>query len=372
MKSSPDPAHSATLERSFFFILLALLTVAFAAVIWPFYGAVFWGGVLALLFRPLHKKLLGRLRGRQNLAALATLVVILLLVVLPLALVGVSLVQEAAGVYARVKSGELNFGSYFERIVSVLPAWLTSLLDRNGLVDLPALQAKIVAALTQRSSMLAGRAVDLGSEVLDLIVGMFIAMYLLFFLLRDGDGVAREIRAAIPLAPEPKERLLERLTTVIRATVKGNILVAAAQGALGGLAFWVLGVRAPMLWGVVMAFLSLLPAVGAALIWVPVALYLLAVGQVWQGIGLILFGVFVIGLIDNLLRPILVGKDTAMPDYVVLISTVGGLALFGLNGFVIGPVIVVMFLAAWQLLAAERLKAEKAETKEKGASADER
>jgi len=144
---------------------------------------------------------------------------------------------------------------------------------------------------------------------------------------------------------------------VIRATVKGNILVAAAQGTLGGLAFWALGVHAPMLWGVVMAFLSLLPAVGAALIWVPVALYLLALGQVGKGLGLILFGVFVIGLIDNVLRPILVGKDTAMPDYVVLIATVGGLALFGLNGFVIGPVIVAMFLAAWQLLAAERRKA---------------
>ena len=159
-------------------------------------------------------------------------------------------------------------------------------------------------------------------------------MYLLFFLLRDGAAVAREIRAAIPLDPPVKARLLERFTTVIRATVKGNVLVAAAQGALGGLAFWVLGVHAPMLWAVVMAFLSLLPAVGAALIWGPVALYLLATGQLWQGFGLIAFGVFVIGLIDNVLRPILVGKDTQMPDYVVLISTVGGLALIGINGFV--------------------------------------
>ena len=188
--------------------------------------------------------------------------------------------------------------------------------------------------------------------------------------------MAREVRAAIPLAPEPKERLLERFTTVIRATVKGNILVAAAQGALGGLAFWALGVHAPLLWGVVMAFLSLLPAVGAALIWAPVALYLLAVGQVWQGLGLILFGVFVIGLIDNVLRPILVGKDTAMPDYVVLIATIGGLALFGLNGFVIGPVIVAMFLSAWQLLASERIrasreaKAEPAERSEKAEKAE--
>jgi predicted PurR-regulated permease PerM len=270
-------------------------------------------------------------------------------------------VQEATGLYARVKSGELNFASYFERVVAALPSWLTGLLDRYGVVDLSALQAKISAALTQRSSALAGRAVDIGGEALDLLVGFAIAMYLLFFLLRDGAGVARDIRAAIPLAPAPRDRLLERLTTVIRATVKGNILVAAAQGTLGGLAFWTLGVHAPLLWGVVMAFLSLLPAVGAALIWAPVALYLLAVGQIWQGLGLIAFGVFVIGLIDNVLRPILVGKDTAMPDYVVLIATVGGLALFGLNGFVIGPVIVAMFLAAWQLLASERLRAEKPE-----------
>ena len=332
-------------------------------MLWPFYGAVFWGSVLALMFQPLYRRLLGRMRGRQNLAALATLAVILLIVILPLTLVGVSLVQEVTNLYVKVKAGEINFGRYFERIVSILPSWITGLLDRLGLVDFPALQAKLIAGLTKRSEALAGRAVDIGGEAIDLVIGFCIAMYLLFFLLRDGVGVSRDIRAAIPLEPGPKERLLERFTTVIRATVKGNILVAAAQGTLGGIAFWVLGVNAPMLWGVVMAFLSLLPAVGAALIWVPVALYLLAIGQVWQGLGLIAFGVFVIGLIDNVLRPILVGKDTAMPDYVVLIATVGGLALFGLNGFVIGPVIVAMFLAAWQLLAAERLKASASDEK---------
>jgi predicted PurR-regulated permease PerM len=359
MKSSPpDPAITPKLERSFFFILLALLTVAFAAVLWPFYGAVFWGSVLALMFQPLYRKFLGRMRGRQNWAALATLGVIMLIVVLPLALVGVSLVQEVTALYARVKSGEVNFGRYFEQIVSVLPSWITGLLDRYGVVDLPALQTKVVAALTQRSQALAGRAVDLGGEAIDLVVGFCIAMYLLFFLLRDGAAVAREIRAAIPLDPPVKARLLERFTTVIRATVKGNVLVAAAQGALGGLAFWVLGVHAPMLWAVVMAFLSLLPAIGAALIWGPVAVYLLATGQLWQGFGLIAFGVLVIGLIDNVLRPILVGKDTRMPDYVVLISTVGGLALIGINGFVIGPVVAAMFMTAWQILAAERAGAD--------------
>jgi predicted PurR-regulated permease PerM len=136
--------------------------------------------------------------------------------------------------------------------------------------------------------------------------------------------------------------------------VKGNIVVAILQGALGGLIFWLLGIHAPLLWGVLMAFLSLLPAVGAGLVWAPVALYFLATGAVWQGAVLIAFGVLVIGLVDNLLRPVLVGKDTRMPDYVVLVSTLGGIAIFGLNGFVIGPLIAAMFIAARDLFAASR------------------
>jgi predicted PurR-regulated permease PerM len=345
-----DPSEPRTLHRAFFYILLAVLTLALCAVVWPFFGAVFWGSVLALMFEPLYRTLNRRFRGRSNLAALATLGVILLIVVLPLALVGISLVQEVSGLYQRVKSGELNFGTYFDQIVAAMPAWGTGLMDRLGLADLAALQEKLTAALTQRGQAFAGRLVDFGSDALDFLVGFAIAMYLLFFLLRDGAEVGRGIREAIPLEPHAKAVLLERFTTVIRATVKGNILVAVAQGALGGLAFWVLGVHAPMLWAVVMAFLSLLPAIGAALIWGPVALYLLATGQIAQGLGLIAFGVFVIGLIDNVLRPILVGKDTQLADYIVLISTVGGLALFGLNGFVIGPVIAAMFVAAWNLM----------------------
>ena len=353
MKST-DPAPARAFDRNAFLILLAVLTVALAAIIWPFYGAVFWGAVLALLFEPLYRKLAARLRNRRTLAALVTLSVIVVMVILPLTLVAISLAQELSAMYQRVRTGQVNFGSYFAQIVAALPSWASGLLERLGLDDLPALQTKLTAAINQRGETFASRAVNVGQDALDLAVGFCIAMYLLFFLLRDGAAVAREIRAAIPLDPPVKALLLERLVTVIRATVKGNVLVAAAQGALGGLAFWVLGVHAPMLWAVVMAFLSLLPAVGAALIWAPVAVYLLAIGEVGQGFGLIAFGVFVIGLIDNVLRPILVGKDTKLPDYVVLMSTLGGIAVFGLNGFVIGPTIAAMFMASWDLFAAER------------------
>ena len=172
-------------------------------------------------------------------------------------------------------------------------------------------------------------------------------LYLLFFLLRDEDALSKRIRDAIPLHTEQQRAFLLKFTTVIRATVKGDMLVALLQGTLGGLIFWFLGISAPLLWAVVMAFFSLLPAIGAGLIWIPVAVYLLASGAIWQGVFLIAFGALIIGLADNFLRPILVGKDTKMPDYVVLISTLGGIATFGLNGFVIGPVIAAMFIAAW-------------------------
>jgi predicted PurR-regulated permease PerM len=124
------------------------------------------------------------------------------------------------------------------------------------------------------------------------------------------------------------------------------------QGALGGIAFWFLGIQGALLWAVLMAFLSLLPAIGAAVVWLPVAIYFLVTGAIWQGVALIVFGVIVIGLVDNVLRPILVGKDTQMPDYVVLISTLGGMALFGLNGFVIGPAVAALFIACWDLFSA--------------------
>jgi predicted PurR-regulated permease PerM len=176
--------------------------------------------------------------------------------------------------------------------------------------------------------------------------------------LRDGPTVSRHIKRAIPLGETYKQHLLTKFTMVVKATVKGNIAVAVVQGALGGFIFWVLGLQGALLWGVLMAVLSLLPAVGAGLIWGPVAIYFLATGAIWQAAVLTAFGAIVIGLADNILRPQLVGKDLKLPDYVVLISTLGGLSLFGLNGFVIGPMIAALFIAAWSLFADAREQAK--------------
>jgi predicted PurR-regulated permease PerM len=206
---------------------------------------------------------------------------------------------------------------------------------------------------------LATQAIAIGQGTAHIVVSFFLMLYLLFFFLRDGSELAQRLKAAIPLRTEQKRALFSKFTVVIRAMFKGTILVAALQGVLGGIIFWFLGVPAAVLWGVVMAFLSLLPAVGSALIWLPVALYLLATGAVWQGLVLIAYGALVIGLVDNLLRPFLIGMDTKLPDYVVLISTLGGIAIFGLNGFAIGPVIAAMFVATWDIFSTKAQASKK-------------
>ena len=343
-----------TLEDNTFLLLIIAVSLAFAWILWPFYGAILWGTVLATVFAPLHRRLSSSMPRRRNLAALATVLIIVTMVILPLMLIAASFLQEATGLYKRIQSGELDFGRSFQQFREALPPWATSLLDRFGLTDLRGVLERLSAGLMKGSQFLAAQALTIGQSTVDFVVSLFVMLYLLFFLLRDGDALAKRIKDAVPLRADQKHALFGKFATVIRATVKGDILVAVLQGTLGGIIFWVLGIYAPVLWAVVMAFLSLLPAVGTASVWLPVAIYLLATGSVWQGVVLIGYGMLVISLVDNFLRPFLVGRDTKMPDYVVLTSTLGGIAIFGLNGFIIGPVIAAMFIAVWEIFSASR------------------
>jgi predicted PurR-regulated permease PerM len=329
--------------------LIVAISAAFAWILLPLYGAILWAVIAAILFAPLYRRLLAALGRRPTLAALATVAIIVVMVILPLTLITASLVQEATGVYDRVRSGELSLTRYFQQVFDALPAWAAGLLERFGLQNLGAVQERLSDAVIRGSQALATRAINIGQSTFDFIVNLFVMLYLLFFLLRDGDDLSRRIANAMPLRAEQQRALFDKFAVVVRATVKTNIVVAAVQGALGGLIFWLLDVHAALFWAVLMAFLSLLPAVGTALVWLPVAIYFLVTGAVWQGLVLIAYGILVIGLVDNVLRPILVGKDTKMPDYVVLVSTLGGIAIFGFNGFVIGPLIAAMFIAAWDI-----------------------
>jgi predicted PurR-regulated permease PerM len=350
----PDLPPPPSVESRALWVLLVAISLALGWILLPFFGTILWGAIIALLFAPLYRWLLRRLSGRRSLAAVLTILAVLVIVILPLAGIAASLAREAAAFYDRLQSGEVNPGVYFHGLFDALPTWITGLLDRFGMIDFETLQKRLVTALAEGSQFIATQAVNIGQNTFEFLANLCITLYLAFFLIRDGDDVARTVRNAIPLEPAHKKELIARFATVIRATVKGNLLVAAIQGALGGVAFWFLGVTGAILWGVLMAFLSLLPAIGAALVWVPVAIYFFISGNTWQGVALLAWGVLVIGLIDNLLRPILVGKDTQMPDYVVMITTLGGMAVFGINGFVIGPAIAAMFIAVWHIYGLTR------------------
>ena len=344
--------HSQNTTNRIFLLLLFCVSIGFFAILWPFMGAVFWAVVLAILFQPIYRYFCGKLIGRPNLATFLTLLICLVIVIFPIVLIIISLIQETTTIYGHMSSGQLDFGNYFQQINAAMPYWMGQLLDRFHLTTASEIQERLSTLAGEAAKLVAGKAVELGGNTLGFVVSFGIMLYLLYFFLRDGVSLAHRVRDAIPMERKHKQELAEKFATVIRATVKGNLVVAAAQGALGGAIFWVMGIQGPVLWGVLMAFLSLLPAVGASLIWGPVAIYYMATGDIVKGTILTAYGVVVIGLVDNILRPILVGKDTKLPDYMVLISTLGGMSLFGLTGFVMGPVIAALFIACWDIYSA--------------------
>jgi predicted PurR-regulated permease PerM len=181
---------------------------------------------------------------------------------------------------------------------------------------------------------------------------MFLMIYLLFFFLRDGQRIIERLVQVLPLGDERERQLFARFAQVVRATVKGTFIIGAVQGFIGGVTFALLGIEGAILWGVMMALMSLLPAVGAALIWVHEVIMLMANAEYTSGGILIAVGIFGIGLSDNFLRPLLVGRDTRMPDYLILLATLGGLGTFGISGLVIGPLIAALFITVWEMFEA--------------------
>ncbi len=346
---SEDQRQGPTSARAFFLSLIIVVTIAFLWLVTPFVGAILWAVIAAVLFDPLHMRLLRAMPQRRNRAALLTLLVIVAVVVVPAILLGAALLSEATAFVARIHSGEIDLGRLFVETQAHLPGWARSVLADVGLSDMGALRVKLSQGLTSSFQSIASRILNIGQGALGFFLALGVTLYLTFFLLRDGRQMTARLERALPLLPQQRMILLEKIVQVIRATIKGSLIVAILQGTIGGLTFWVLGLPGALLWGVAMGVFSLFPAIGTGLVWVPVALYLLATGAIWQGIALLLCGFFIISMVDNIVRPILVGRDARMPDYVVLITTLGGFELMGFNGFVIGPVIAALFLAVWEI-----------------------
>ncbi|HEY6615486.1 MAG TPA: AI-2E family transporter, partial [Vicinamibacterales bacterium] len=271
------------IERAWFFIFLAAVTVAFLWLTLDFIEPVFWAAVLAIIFNPLQRQLEEHLKGRKTQAAVIATIMIVLVVFLPLVLLGVAVSQEALNFYDRIQSGNVNLQDVVSRI------------------DPDTIGPRISESIGAAAQLIATRAVVVGQNLLGVAAQTALMLYLLFFFLRDGDKLLATLNYAMPMGDGRQQTLFRRFAAVTRATLKGSLLVGLVQGALGGVLFWVLGLRSPVFWGVIMAMLSLLPIVGPSIVWAPVALYLMFTGSMTKGIILVTGGVLVVGTADNIL-----------------------------------------------------------------------
>jgi predicted PurR-regulated permease PerM len=348
---APPTARGPAIQNASFLLLVALTTIAFFYVVADFLMTVFWAAVLATVFYPVQRRYVAKLGGRRSLAAVATLLTIVAVVVLPLALVGLAVSREALQLSEQIKSGAIDLQAPVRFVRRMMPL-ATDYLAGFG-IDLEEMTQRLSSSALTISQYLAASALGIGQDILRITALFFVMLYILFFFLRDGRQLVDALVHVLPLGDARERRLLAKFREVALATIKGTIVVGIVQGAIGGILFWALGIPAPVFWGAVMTIFSVLPAVGPALVWAPAAIVLFGLGAFVKGIVLIVGGVVVIGLVDNVLRPILVGRDTQIPDYLVLIATLGGIAVFGISGFVIGPVIAAFFLVVWEMFAAE-------------------
>ncbi len=340
-----------SLQTSFFLGVLAVASLAFIGLLADFVQPIFWAATLAVLFNSVNSRLLHLLGNRQSTSAFLCLVIICITVILPFWFVASAVVNEASQLYRRIEIGEINPGAWLEWLRASLPRLNDMLVSMN--LDLQELETRLSEFAVTASQFVVSLAVIAGQNALRFAVMFFLMLYLLYFLLRDGVLILGKIIHALPLGDDRERELFEKFAEVSRATIKGTLVIGLVQGSLGGLMFWILGIEGAVLWGSIMAVMALLPVVGTSLVWGPAVLILLANAAYMQAGILLVFGVLVIGLVDNLLRPLLVGRDTGMPDYLVLLSTLGGINVFGVSGFVIGPIIAALFLSLWRMFGSE-------------------
>ncbi len=344
------------LQRSSLLVLVAAVSAAFLLLLADLLLAVFWAAVLAVLFHGLYRRLLPFLWGKPALAASAVLLVVVGGVVAPVLLLGWAVVREASVFHAAIEQGGLDLLAPLDTVGAWLP-WARDWLENLG-VNLDRVGEGLASMAANAGRYAATGLVAAGQGALKLILELAIMLYLLFFFLRDGEKLVALLVRVLPLGDERERELFNQFATVSRVSVTSTAVIGLAQGGLGGITLAILGVGSPVLLGVLMGVLSIVPAVGPALVWAPVSIWLFASGAWIQGVILVVVGVLVVGLADNFLRPILVGRQARLPDYVVLLAILGGLSVFGFSGLVIGPVLAALFFVSWRLFEEEFSPAE--------------
>ena len=347
-----SPIRGRNFRNAFVLLLVATITLLALAVAWPFLRPLLLGAMLAGLSHPLYRWLSRCFRGRTSLASFATLLILIVLAVGPLGafaglVIGQALeVSEKAIPWAQEHFGPSSGFNVHDWLVSRFPVLAPYVPSQETIVDNLGLAAKSAGGIlvTAASRVTTGTATFL--------LNAFVMLYAMFFFLRDGKIILDKVLYYIPLRHEDELQMIERFTSVTRATIKGTVIIGIVQGTLAGLALWAAGIDGAAFWGTIMVVLSVIPGVGSALIWVPAVVYLFATDRVLAATLVAAWCAAVVGTIDNVLRPRLVGKDAKMPDLLILIGTLGGLFLFGPIGFIAGPLVFGLFLTVWDIYGA--------------------
>jgi predicted PurR-regulated permease PerM len=333
-------------RRGFVLLLVIGITVAFLWMVWPFVMTTVLAAILAGLFHPMYRRLNEMVGERGWLAAIITVLIVLVVIVVPLALVLGLVAGEALRLSTAVAP----------RIQELVkhPSQIPSLLEGLPFYEhIAPYRAQIIARAGELIGNLgrfaAGSISATTAGAASAILQFFILLYTLFFLLIDGPALLRKMTSFLPLREDEKELVLDKFVSVTRATLRGTLVIGIVQGTLGGLSFWAAGIEGALFWGTMMVVLSVLPVVGGALVWVP-AVIVMAIQGHWQSaLGVALFNALVVGSVDNVLRPRLVGRDTEMHDLMILFATLGGIAAFGPMGFIIGPILAAVFVVSWEI-----------------------
>ncbi len=342
--AAPDPALR--FQRAALLLLVAIISALFLQMVRGFLVAVLLAAIFAGMTYPLFRRLRYRLGGRENLASTLTILLLILGVVIPLGAFLALVVAESVSLsqsiteWVRSDPGRLD---QVRALVARIPFADRLIPEGEELIT------QLGELAGRAGPILAGKMAALGRGTLAFLLQAFVCLYAMFFFLVDGPGILRTILYYIPLGAEEENQLLERFVSVTRATLKGSLFIGVIQGGLAGLAFLVTGVPAPAFWGTVTIVLSIIPAVGGALVWIPAVIYLGATGSMTAALALFAWCVLVVSTIDNFLRPRLIGRDAKMSDLLILLSTLGGISVFGALGFIVGPIIAALFVTVWHI-----------------------
>jgi predicted PurR-regulated permease PerM len=335
-------------RKAFLLALVIAASAAFLFTIRTFLMTILVAAIFSGLAYPLYDSLLSRVRGSRPLAAGLTLLLTVVLFVAPLLAILTVVVNQAVRITTTVKP-------VVERVLKE-PTYLDQQLQRiPGIEAITPYRDQIVMRtgdiVNTVGTFLVGSLSDATRGTVAFVFHAVLLLYTMFFLLMDGPRMLRAVLTYVPLRDSEKEQMKSRFMTMTRATVKGTIVIGIVQGTMSGVAFWAVGIPDAIFWGVVMVLLSILPVVGGALVWVPACVILAATGEFLKAALLAGFCSLVVGSVDNVLRPRLVGRDTEMHDLVILFSTLGGIITFGPIGFIVGPVLAGLFVTAWEIFA---------------------